>query len=198
MRWIRSLQAGLKSDGLRSAEKSVRDAMRQAVDQAAESDPGRGAEVCRVGRGPRDLVLNHVARTHMESDLHRYLFAASFSEVHGRTPTLDDFPEALLPDHANVKNPARNGAFNDRFRVQCWNAPSTTIVSHIAKDGHYYIHPDSSQCRSLTVREAARLQTFPDDYLFCGPKTAQYQQVGNAVPFRLAKQIARVVAKILE
>jgi DNA (cytosine-5)-methyltransferase 1 len=133
----------------------------------------------------------------MESDLLRYLFASSFAKVHNRTPTLDNFPEGLLPRHANVQNAARRGTFNDRFRVQCWNAPSTTIVSHIAKDGHYYIHPDPSQCRSLTVREAARLQTFPDDYLFCGPKTAQYQQVGNAVPVELARQIASVVWAML-
>lgn len=143
-------------------------------------------------------VCNHSTRGHMVSDLYRYLFATSFADVHKRSPVLEDFPNGLLPDHRNIKNNLRKNYFNDRFRVQVSGKPSTTVTSHIAKDGHYYIHPDPSQCRSLTVREAARLQTFPDNYFFCGPRTSQYAQVGNAVPPLLAKQIAEIVLDALK
>src|ERR1700690_1487088 len=130
----------------------------------------------------------------MRKDLHRYFFATVFAREKKRSPTLNDFPDKLLPNHKNVQKAVDDPIFNDRFRVQVRGKPSTTVVSHISKDGHYYIHYDPSQCRSLTVREAARLQTFPDNYLFKGDRTEQYVQVGNAVPPFLAKQIAAVVA----
>lgn len=145
------------------------------------------------------VLVNHHARNHMASDLERYLFCAAFAEKHDRPAKLYDFPESLLPEHKNAKGAAdgKEVIFADRFRVQMPDRCSTTITSHICKDGHYFIHPDCTQCRSLTVREAARLQTFPDDYFFMGNRTAQYQQVGNAVPPLLAQQIAQVVAKYL-
>ena len=134
----------------------------------------------------------------MPSDLRRYAFAAVYADVTGRSPKLADFPESLLPDHQNVELGRFGKMFSDRFRVQLADEVSTTITSHISKDGHYFIHYDPQQCRSLTVREAARLQTFPDNYSFEGPRTEQYHQVGNAVPPYLASQIAEVIAEVLD
>ena len=145
-----------------------------------------------------DFLQGHEARSHMRSDLRRYAFAATFAAVTGKSPKLADFPKDLLPTHKNVSLGRKGMMFSDRFRVQLPDRPSTTITSHISKDGHYFIHYDPTQCRSLTVREAARLQTFPDNYRFEGPRTAQYHQVGNAVPPYLAKQIAEVVAEVLD
>lgn len=144
--------------------------------------------------------LNHEPRSHMPSDLWRYLFVASYGTVHGRSPVIADFPEGLLPAHSNIQQGSEKKPqdFADRFKVQLWNKPSSTVTSHISKDGHYFIHPDPAQCRSLTVREAARLQTFPDNYFFEGNRTQQYHQVGNAVPPYLAKQLAEIVYAIFK
>lgn len=139
-------------------------------------------------------VAQHEARRHMTSDLERYAYMAHVALSMGKSPKLKDLPPELLPNHRNASRV--DAPFADRFRVQRWDEPSTTVVSHIAKDGHYYIHPDPSQMRSLTVREAARLQTFPDNYLFVGNRTQQFHQVGNAVPPLLARQIGAVVASL--
>ncbi len=140
--------------------------------------------------------LNHETRGHRIDDLGRYAFAAAFAEIHNRSPkghTEFNLP-GLAPAHKNWES----GKFSDRFRVQTKKGPSTTITSHISKDGHYFIHYDPAQCRSLTVREAARLQTFPDNYFFQGGRTMQYHQVGNAVPPFLANQIAAIVYEYLQ
>jgi DNA (cytosine-5)-methyltransferase 1 len=143
-----------------------------------------------------DGVVHHVSRGHLTQDLKRYLFASLYTRIFHKFPRMADyrkFGEDLLPDHEN----AESGKFNDRFRVQVPDEPATTVTSHISKDGHYFIHYDPGQCRSLTVREAARIQTFPDNYFFCGSRTQQFHQVGNAVPPMLAGQISVIVSDLL-
>lgn len=130
---------------------------------------------------------NHHARSHMVGDLVRYGILSAMSLERGTSLKVRELDRSLWPNHKNIDS--KVVPFEDRFRVQVQNQPSTTIVSHIAKDGHYYIHPDPGQMRSLTVREAARLQTFPDDYIFLGTRTQQFTQVGNAVPPLLARSI---------
>ncbi|EJM85117.1 DNA-methyltransferase Dcm [Pseudomonas sp. GM74] len=135
--------------------------------------------------------LNHDARGHMLSDLRRYMFASVYARAYKTSPKgHQQFKlSGLAPAHKNWET----GKFSDRFRVQLEDQPATTVTSHISKDGHYFIHYDPKQCRSLTVREAARLQTFPDNYFFQGNRTKQFHQVGNAVPPLLASKIASVV-----
>ena len=142
------------------------------------------------------LLLNHEARSHMKADLKRYKWWAR-NATESFSPKLDGkIPKSLLPNHNNSKVEGAS-AFADRFKVQVSGRPSGTITSHISKDGHYYIHYDPSQARSFSVREAARIQTFPDDYFFMGNRTQQYHQVGNAVPPYLAYQIGEIIAKLL-
>ena len=156
---------------------------------SSNDDLRRGLE-----RAELNAIAQHETRGHMASDLSRYLFASVFGRVEGSSPKADRFPPALSPRHRNWNS----GVFSDRFRVQLAHEPSTTVTSHISKDGHYYIHYDPMQCRSLTVREVARLQTFPDDYLFLGNRTQQYVQVGNAVPPYLARTIALLLFRALQ
>lgn len=196
--WYRHIQSNGQAD--------VAATIRRSLDQVTAPRADRGDRFIEDEAPPafrtdwfRDSrlggVCNHEARTHRSDDLHRYLFVSSYGRARKESPRLRHFPSALLPDHLNVSEALEYGVFNDRFRVQLAGIPATTITSHISKDGHYFIHPDPSQCRSLTVREAARIQTFPDNYFFEGPRTMQYRQVGNAVPPLLARDIASIVAE---
>lgn len=192
--WIRHVSGSIRRSWMRQLDADVRVKIESVIASLSAPRAGRGGEL--LGTAEEGLVFNHSTRGHMAEDLDRYLFSSCYASVRRVSPVLSEFPKGLLPAHANVKIETAETVFGDRFRTQLAGEPSTTVTSHISKDGHYYIHHDPSQCRSLTVREAARLQTFPDDYFFCGPRTSQYHQVGNAVPPELAAQIARSVAQL--
>lgn len=190
--------AKIIADELKISEDKAIKKLRN-LKQVAKSSPKKLKHISReLGDWLNDenlsYVLNHETRGHIERDLARYFFAAEFARIKSVSPRDQDFPKRLDPKHKSWKQ----NKFNDRFRVQVSDRPSTTVVSHISKDGHSFIHPDPMQCRSLTVREAARLQTFPDNYFFEGPRTEQYKQVGNAVPPLLAYKVAKIVAEVLD
>jgi len=136
-------------------------------------------------------VRHHAARYHNERDREIYRMAIEHWK-HGEGTRLK-YNE--LPEH--LQGHENKTAFLDRYKVVNGNGYSHAVVAHLAKDGHYFIHPDIKQARSLTVREAARLQSFPDDYYFEGPRSAKYTQIGNAVPPLMAEGIAGKIRKML-
>ncbi|MBC7389090.1 MAG: DNA cytosine methyltransferase, partial [Opitutaceae bacterium] len=148
-------------------------------------------------RNGMDVLTQHIARPHSEQDKEIYRIAVNKWNLDKERLNYNDLP-------ANLKTHQNRHSFTDRFKVVAADLNACqTVVAHIAKDGHYYIHPDIEQNRSISVREAARLQSFPDDYYFEGVKesanrTASFKQIGNAVPPLMAEKIALEIKSIFE
>lgn len=137
-----------------------------------------------------DFVTQHETRPHNENDLNIYKRAIKAWVEKGERLKYDKLPKEMQT-HKN------NRAFLDRYKVVDGGGHSHTMVAHISKDGHYYIYPDLKQVRSLSVREAARIQSFPDDYFFEGGRGKAFKQIGNAVPPLMAEAIAKTIYSLL-
>lgn len=134
-------------------------------------------------RDENDFVTQHITRQHNERDLKIYKIAIE--------KWLNEKKRLNYPDLPNeLKTHKNESSFIDRFKVVNVDGFSHTVLAHIAKDGHYYIYPSLEQVRSLSVREVARIQSFPDNYYFEGGRTSAFKQIGNAVPPLMAFEIA--------
>lgn len=139
-----------------------------------------------------DVLTWHVARPNIERDRQIYRNVIHAWNTEKKRIKYTDLPQELCT-HRN------RTAFLDRFKVVAGELPvSHTLVAHISKDGHYFIHPDYAQARSISVREAARIQSFPDDFFFEGSRTAAFVQIGNAVPPLMAEGIAQALKKEMQ
>jgi DNA (cytosine-5)-methyltransferase 1 len=143
-------------------------------------------------RSKNDVLTHHIVRNNTPRDVEIYRRAIlAWNNGHNRL-RYDELPEELIT-HKN------RTSFTDRFKVVEGDMTYChTVLAHLSKDGHYFIHPDINQCRSISVREAARLQSFPDSYYFEGNRTSQFVQIGNAVPPLMAKRIAESIKIELE
>lgn len=140
----------------------------------------------RIGSKSNAVLNDHVCRKHNPVDVERY---RAMSANHWTfTELLENRPD-LRHERARL--------FDNSYAVQFWDLPARTIIAHLCKDGNQFIHPDSRQGRTLTVREAARLQSFPDDYFFAGSRGEQFRQIGNAVPPLFAEALAKAIDKAL-
>lgn len=142
-------------------------------------------------RDLEDVLTLHQSRPNKERDIEIYKRAITLWNDGHKRLNYNDLPDEL-------KTHKNRTSFVDRFKVVEGDMPCChTVLAHLSKDGHYFIHPDIEQHRSITVREAARIQSFPDSYYFEGPRTAQFVQVGNAVPPMMAKSIAQGIKEEL-
>ena len=137
-----------------------------------------------------DFTTQHISRKNNENDLEIYKIAVDKWVNENKRLNYSELPERLIK-HKNTKS------FTNRFQVVNHAGISHTVVAHICADGHYYIHPDITQNRSITVREAARIQSFPDDYFFEKSRTTAFKQIGNAVPVLMAEGIAKKIKELI-
>ena len=171
--------------------------VRDAIADLPALKPGQGDEKIKftskknkylktINKTKNVYLYNHVCRNHNEDDQQRYYHLSKNNweliDLQKKRPNLV---------HHDPKH------FKNRYTVQQWNSPGRTVVSHLYKDGNLFIHPDYKQKRTFTVREAARIQSFSDDFVFYGSRTNQYIQVGNAVPPKLASVIARSIYEVI-
>jgi len=142
-------------------------------------------------RSEKDMfVTQNISRPLNDNDAAIYKYAIQqwdFNRIRIKNNTLPK----------EIRTQKNETSFLDRFKVVNGTGYSHTVIAHMAKDGHYYIHPNIDYCRSLSVREAARLQSFPDDFFFEGSRSAMYKQIGNAVPPVFAKSIAKSIYTLL-
>lgn len=141
----------------------------------------------RIGTKGISPLMDHICRRNNDTDRERFRVMIenhwSFGEMRRARPDLEH-------EHARV--------FDNSYVVQWWELPSKTILAHIHKDGFQFIHPDYNQARTFTVREAARIQSFPDDFVFEGSRGEKYKQIGNAVPCLFAEALAKASKKTLK
>ena len=173
--------------------------VRDALEELPSLKPGEGKSsvpfsygfknefLQRIGSQKLDVLMDHVARNHNDKDIERYTVMA---KEHWTFQEMLDKRKDLRHEKARV--------FGNSYTVQWWDLPSKTIIAHLYKDGNQFIHPDYKQGRTFTVREAARIQSFPDDFVFEGPRTEQFKQIGNAVPPLFAEAIAKGMRSKLE
>jgi DNA (cytosine-5)-methyltransferase 1 len=142
-----------------------------------------------TGKAP-DVLRDHVARSQQITDIQ--LFG-----IMKPGETAKDFINNGYTENEKKLIKYNMSSFYDKYRKQKWNGPATTLFAHLEKDGNRFIHPDSKQARTLTVREAARIQSFPDDFIFEGPYNKKFRQIGNAVPPLVAYNIGICLVKMM-